>query len=169
MADSANTTQSAATQSGAAQPAAAQPAAAQPGVVQSGIVQSGVAQSRAVQSGVSQSALRLAPRLTACTLVRSLPPAARYILRGSPQVMTAAGTALGLVISQVACRSAVNGEQATLWLGPDEQLLLGPEGADLAATLAPALRDLPHSLVDVSHRQIALEVSGPHAAAVLNA
>lgn len=84
--------------------------------------------------------------------------------------MSAAGSALGLDISQVACRAAMNGDQAAaLWLGPDEQLLLGPEGADLAATLAPALRDLPHSLVDVSHRQIALEVSGPHAAAVLNA
>ena len=83
--------------------------------------------------------------------------------------MTAAGGALGLVISQVACRAAVNGIRAALWLGPDEQLLTGPEGADIAAMLAPALRDLPHSLVEVSHRQIALEVSGPHAAALLNA
>lgn len=84
--------------------------------------------------------------------------------------MSAAGTALGLEISQATCRAAMNGDQAAaLWLGPDEQLLLGPEGADLVATLAPALRELPHSLVDVSHRQIALEASGPHAAAVLNA
>jgi sarcosine oxidase, subunit gamma len=83
--------------------------------------------------------------------------------------MTAAGTALGLVLSQLACRAAVNGEQAALWLGPDEQLLLGPEGVDLAATLGPALHELPHSLVNVSHRQTALEVSGPHATIVLNA
>ena len=121
-------------------------------------------------ANTANNALRQAPRLTASALVRPLPPATRYVLRGSPQTMTAAGNALGLNISGAACRAAVNGTQAAaLWLGPDEQLLLGPESAGLGATLTPALRDLPHSLVDVSHRQIALEVSGPHAADVLNA
>jgi len=121
-------------------------------------------------ANAQQPALRQAARITACALVRPLPSASRYVLRGSAQVMTAAGSAVGLAISQVACRAAVNGTQAAaLWLGPDEQLLIGPESADFAATLTPALRDLPPSLVDVSHRQIALEVSGPHAAAVLNA
>jgi sarcosine oxidase subunit gamma len=118
----------------------------------------------------SRTAFRRAPQITGCALVRALLPASRYILRGGPQVMRAAGTALGLAVSQVACRAATNGTQAAaLWLGPDEQLLIAPESADLAATLQPALRDLPHSLVEVSHRQIALEVSGPHATAVLNA
>jgi sarcosine oxidase, subunit gamma len=115
------------------------------------------------------AAIRRAPLITACSAVRALPPAERYILRGDPRVMTAAGGALGLVISQQACRAAVSGERAALWLGPDEQLLLGAEGADVAAILEPALRDLPHSLVDVSHRQIALEVSGPQATLLLNA
>ena len=120
-------------------------------------------------SNAERTAFRRAPEITASALVRALPPASRYILRGGPQVMTAAGSALGLTISQVACRAATNGQQAALWLGPDEQLLIAPESADLAATLQPALRDLPHSLVEVSHRQIALEVSGPHATNVLNA
>ena len=121
-------------------------------------------------ANAQQSALRQAARITASALARPLPPASRYVLRGGPQVMTAAGNALGLNISEVACRAAVNGTQAAaLWLGPDEQLLIAPESAELAATLTPALRDLPHSLVDVSHRQIALEVSGTHAADILNA
>ena len=120
-------------------------------------------------SNAERTAFRRAPEITASALVRALPPALRYILRGGPQVMTAAGSALGLTISQVACRATTNGQQAALWLGPDEQLLIAPESADLAATLQPALRDLPHSLVEVSHRQIALEVSGPHATNVLNA
>jgi sarcosine oxidase subunit gamma len=120
-------------------------------------------------ANAERTAFRRAPEITASALVRALPPASRYILRGGPQVMTAAGTALGLTISQVACRAATNGQQAALWLGPDEQLLIAPESADLAATLQPALRNLPHSLVEVSHRQIALEVSGPHATNVLNA
>jgi len=115
------------------------------------------------------AAVRRAPLITACAAVRALPPAERYILRGNPRVMTAASDALGLVISQQACRAAVSSERAALWLGPDEQLLLDAEGADIAAALEPVLHDLPHSLVDVSHRQIALEVSGPQATLLLNA
>ena len=120
-------------------------------------------------SATGRPAFRRAAQITTCALVRALPPASRYILRGGPQVMTAAGSALGLTISQAACRAATNGDQAALWLGPDEQLLIGPEAADLAATLAPSLREIPHSLVEVSHRQIALEVSGRDATVVLNA
>ena len=114
-------------------------------------------------------AVRQAPKVTACALVRPLPPATRYILRGNSQVMLAAGAALGLEISQMACRAAVNGEVAALWLGPDEQLLLAPEGLELAATLTAALRELPHALVEVSHRQTAIEVRGAQAALLLNA
>ena len=80
-------------------------------------------------------AARQAPRMTSCALVNALPAATRYILRGNDRVMLAAGAALGLEISQVACRAVVNGEVAALWLGPDEQLLLAPEGRELAATL----------------------------------
>jgi sarcosine oxidase subunit gamma len=119
-----------------------------------------------------QTAARQSPWITASTFVRPLPHASRYILRGGPQVTTAAGGALGLTISQAACRSAQNGQYAALWLGPDEQLLLGPDGGDIPtipATLTPALRDLSHSLVEVSHRQIALEISGSSATHLLNA
>jgi sarcosine oxidase, subunit gamma len=122
------------------------------------------------------AAIRQRARVTACAFVRPLAPATRYVLRGGPHVMTAAGSALGLAISQTACRAATNSAPAgvnvavaALWLGPDEQLLLGSDGTDIAAALEPALRDLPHSLVEVSHRQTALEVSGPHAALLLNA
>ena len=34
--------------------------------------------------------------------------------------------------------------------------------------LERALGDIPHSLVDVSHRQVALQLRGPHAATILN-
>ena len=115
------------------------------------------------------SAVRQAPKVIACALVSPLPPISRYVLRGGSQVMTAAGAAVGLEISQTACRAVLNGEVAALWLGPDEQLLLGPDGLDLAASLSAALRDLPHSLVDVSHRQTAVQVSGPRATELLNA
>jgi sarcosine oxidase subunit gamma len=115
------------------------------------------------------STARRGPRITACALLRPLPPMARYILRGGPLVIAAAGNALGLAISQTVCRSWMNVNHAALCLGPDEHLLLGPDATEIAGVLEPALLDLPHSLVDVSHRQTALLISGPHAAIALNA
>jgi sarcosine oxidase, subunit gamma len=116
-------------------------------------------------------ATRQPARIVTSMLVRALLPATRYVLRGGPDVMNAAGHALGLTLSQTACRAATgaSGGLTALWLGPDEQLLLGPEISNIGAALHPALSDLPHSLVDVSHRQTAFEVSGPQATLLLNA
>jgi sarcosine oxidase subunit gamma len=76
-----------------------------------------------------------------------------------------------LNISDTACRSASNGKWAALWLGPDEQFVLAPvaDGEAVAGQLRAALSALPHSLVDVSHRQIAIEISGPTAHTLLSA
>lgn len=114
---------------------------------------------------------RSLPVLPASTAVRALPPAARYVLRGGPQVRSAAQAALGFTIQEIACRAGGGGERAALWLGPDEWLLIAPVRLALAlpALLHRALGDLPHSLVDVSHRQVALAVSGPQAATLLAA
>jgi sarcosine oxidase, subunit gamma len=114
---------------------------------------------------------RRPPTITASTLLRVLPPAARHILRGTPAVLSAAGEALGLSLSMPACRATAHAARAALWLGPDERLLIGEEGTalDTASRLEQALRDQPHSLVDVSHRQVALAIAGPNAASVLAA
>jgi sarcosine oxidase subunit gamma len=169
MANTSNAAQTGSGQSGIAHSSSAQPGG-QPSPGQPTASRVAANHSALGQSAAGRTAFRRAPQITSSAFVRQLPPASRYILRGGPQVMTAAGSALGLTISQVACRAATNGIQAAaLWLGPDEQLLIAPESADLAATLQPTLRDLPHSLVEVSHRQIALEVSGPQATNVLNA
>ena len=62
-------------------------------------------------------------------------------------------------------------DRAALWLGPDEWLLIAPvaHGKVLADSLATALAGLPHSLVDVSHRQSAAVLRGPLAATLLAA
>jgi len=114
-------------------------------------------------------AMRVAPPLTASAMVTALPPATRLVLRGAQAARAAAAAAFGPVLSATACRAATQGERAALWLGPDEWLLIAPEadGAALAAALAAALGELPHSLVDVSHRQGALAVSGPCATTLL--
>jgi sarcosine oxidase subunit gamma len=117
------------------------------------------------------STARQSPPLTLSSAIRLLPAAARFSLRGAPAVMAAAGAALGLNISDSACRSASNSQWAALWLGPDEQLVLAPvaDGEAVASQLRAALSALPHSLVDVSHRQIAVEIRGPTAQTLLSA
>lgn len=99
-----------------------------------------------------------------------LTPAARFILRARPAAQHAAAAPLGVALPATPCRSAEAGARAALWLGPDEWLLLAPvsESAELQAGLAAALAGLPHSLVDVSHRQSGFTVAGPEAAATLN-
>ncbi len=116
------------------------------------------------------STARETPPLELPSGVRLLPPVSRYTLRGRAPVMAAAGTALGLNITDAPCRSAANSERAALWMGPDELLILSAaaDGETVGTELRNALGALPHSLVDVSHRQLALEVSGATAQTVLN-
>jgi sarcosine oxidase subunit gamma len=117
------------------------------------------------------SAARSPALVSATTALRVLPPATRYALRGAADVRVAAQEPLGIRVPASACRAVTDGERAALWLGPDEWLLIAPERC--AAAIAPALRDalerLPHSLVDVSHRQLALAVTGPGATTLLAA
>jgi sarcosine oxidase, subunit gamma len=116
-------------------------------------------------------AARCLPLVRASTVLHALPPATRYVLRGGSEVRAAAQSALGFGIPATACRARAEGDRAVLWLGPDEWLLIAPEPppSGIAAALAGALERLPHSLVDVSHRQSALAVSGPQAATLLAA
>jgi sarcosine oxidase, subunit gamma len=111
---------------------------------------------------------RTLPLLAASELLQPLPPARRFVLRGGPAVRAAAEAAFGVSVPAEACRAAAAGERAALWLGPDEWLLLaGPD--DACESLGAALEELPHSLVDVSHRQTAFCVSGPQATTLLAA
>ena len=115
------------------------------------------------------SAARTRPQVTVFPGLDVPPPAARYILRGGAEVSAAAGRALGLEVPVVACRASVAGERAALWLGPDEWLLLTSvtDGDALGRSLGEGLVGVPHSIVDVSHRQTAFAVSGPEAPTLL--
>jgi len=119
-------------------------------------------------------ALRRPPLIAADGWLKTLPPAARWVLHGDAQARALAAPVWGVGFSDTACRAMRAGERATLWLGPDEYLLLDLAAQDetdialaTAASIEAALHDTPHSLVDVSHRQFALEVSGPHAEVIL--
>ena len=103
--------------------------------------------------------------------LRQLPWQARFLFRGDADAQLAAAASFGTRLSAERCRALTNGGRATLWLGPDEYLLIAPESeaTTLAADLAPALAGYPHSLVDIAHRQIGLELFGTHAEWLLGA
>lgn len=77
----------------------------------------------------------------------------------------------GLVLDAPINTVGTDGEVWIARLGPDEWLVGGPEAdADLLqGRIHEALAGLPHSLVDVSHRNVGIDVSGRQAAVALNA
>ena len=96
-------------------------------------------------------------------------PACRLILRGAAAAVPAS-QAFGLALPEQPMTSATNEARAAFWLGPDEWLLIAPDSEveSVLQALEAALADVPHALVDVSHRQNALIVEGPAAASALN-
>jgi len=103
--------------------------------------------------------------------MRVMPPAMRFVLHGDAGVRAAAAPVWGVAFAEQPCRALEGSGRATLWLGPDEYLLLAADTSSEAAVtdaLERALGEMPHALVNISHRQVALEVSGPLAANVLN-
>jgi sarcosine oxidase subunit gamma len=98
-------------------------------------------------------------------------PATRLLFRGGPQAAEIAGASFAVQLPNTPCRANRTGGRATLWLGPDEFLLLAPEedANEIASTMRAALAPHPHALVDVSHRNTAIQLAGPEAATVLNA
>jgi sarcosine oxidase subunit gamma len=101
--------------------------------------------------------------------MRVKPPGSRLILQCDAAARSAAAAVWGVPFSEEPCRAQTLGERATLWLGPNEHLLwqASRESTLPTADLQRALATHAHSLVDVSHRQVALEIFGPHAAAIL--
>jgi sarcosine oxidase subunit gamma len=98
------------------------------------------------------------------------PAAARFILRGDARAAARIAAIYGPTPPDRPMASAVTGERAAFWLGPDEWLLLAPgeEPAILGRALQSALDGVPSSLVDISQRQIGLKLTGRLAALLLN-
>jgi sarcosine oxidase subunit gamma len=116
---------------------------------------------------MAEQARRHAPQYSATSWLKPLPPVTRLILHGGAAARALAAPAWPVPFPIEPCRAQSQGSRATLWMGPDEYLLLGAE-APAAALLGDSLASVPHALVDVSHRQIAFEIHGPHAEALLN-
>lgn len=100
-------------------------------------------------------------------IVSALPPADRFVLR----LRGFAGTAGGFDLSGPLNSVRGTADRFAARLGPDEWLLICPEGEGEAAAKALEADLSGHffSLVAVGHRNVGLAVSGPHAADILNA
>jgi heterotetrameric sarcosine oxidase gamma subunit len=92
----------------------------------------------------------------------ALPRCTRIAVRAGAAAASI-GAAFGVALPDTPCRANTAGDRAALWLGPDEWLLLAPDGA------APMLDAQPASIVDVSHRTVGIAVTGERAADVLSA
>jgi sarcosine oxidase subunit gamma len=88
--------------------------------------------------------------------LREIPFRAQVNLRGQVPGLPGPGT------------SSSDGERTTLWLGPDEWLVLGPDGSqDAIERDLRAAIDGWGAVTDVSGQRTTLELSAPHARDVL--
>lgn len=101
--------------------------------------------------------------------MRLVPPARRWSVRGELFGQTVAGFDLTQPINELRTATNDNGTRTSMRLGPDEWLLIGDENGDATETaLTGHSSEIVYTVVDISHRQIALEVTGAQAADVLN-
>jgi sarcosine oxidase subunit gamma len=96
-----------------------------------------------------------------------LPPAERISLRAPAGSVAALSKALGVDLPRKPKSSATKAGRTALWLGPDEWLIIDEAGKDPLADCA-AVKVL-HSAVGIAHRNIGVAVTGPAAAAAINA
>lgn len=110
----------------------------------------------------------LAGRTVSATGVKVavLPPAERISLRAPEASVAALSKALGLTLPKKPKTSASKAGRTALWLGPDEWLVIDEAGKDPLADCATVAA--LHSAVGISHRNIAISVTGPAAEAAIN-
>lgn len=96
----------------------------------------------------------------------TLAPAHRISLRAPQASLAALSSALGLDLPQKPKTSASKGARTALWLGPDEWLVIDEKNDPLEACAAV---EALHSAVGISHRNVAIAVTGAGAADTISA
>lgn len=91
----------------------------------------------------------------------TLPPAHRISLRAPAASVAALSKAIGLTLPEKPKTSASKSNRTALWLGPDEWLVID-DGANDPLEACSGVEAL-HSAVGISHRNVAISVSGPGA------
>ena len=99
--------------------------------------------------------------------LEAAPPAERISLRVGESEVPALSQAFGLDLPVKPKTSTTAKGRTALWLGPDEWLVIDEGKGGLMQ--AAATSGVPHSAVDISHRNTAILVSGPGAVQAINA
>lgn len=83
--------------------------------------------------------------------------------------LSSLNAALGVTLPAKIGDCAKAGDLEVVCLGPDEWLLLMPQGlvADISAKMAEVYASHPHSLADISNRELSFDISGPKAAELI--
>jgi sarcosine oxidase subunit gamma len=105
----------------------------------------------------------------AAVRLREVPYLGQVNVRAGSVAVGRVSTALGAPLPVEPNTVGTAGGRAILWLGPDEWLVLGPDGdaPAIEARLRAALGDTHASVVDVSANRTTLELAGPRARDVL--
>ncbi|KLK93427.1 hypothetical protein AA309_08870 [Microvirga vignae] len=110
------------------------------------------------------------PDTKAQVVIRPLPAQARFSLRLNEADLEGAQTAAGVTLDIPINTRSGSAERSSIRLGPNEWLLTGPydDAEVIASQIDAALSGRFYTLVDVSHRNVGITVSGRRAAEVLN-
>ena len=102
--------------------------------------------------------------------IETVPRRARFSLRIDSAHLAGAEVAFGISLPLSIGETRRHDAKVALRLGPDELVLWAPqaEHQKIEARFAALYQTTPHNLVDVSHGDVGLELSGTAAAHVLN-
>jgi len=106
---------------------------------------------------------------SAAASVALLAPVARFSLRAKEAERAALAAALAVDLPDRIGRRASAGQLEALCLGPDEWLILAPEAeaARITEACAAVCATAPHSLTEITDREITVRIEGPKAAELL--
>jgi sarcosine oxidase, subunit gamma len=122
-----------------------------------------------MQQDRSSSSRELSARCGLPVIVRPAPDAARFSLRIDPKHLEATSMAFVLRLPAVISGMAASGGRTAICLGPDEWYLMSPlsEGEAIERGFGELYRTTVHSLVDIGHREIGIDIEGDGAALAL--
>jgi len=101
--------------------------------------------------------------------VQDLPFAGKFSLRCRDQTRPDVAKALGISLPAAIGQTSQTGPRQAICLGPDEWMILCPEAErnDVAQASLALSQTVPHSLVDISFREVGISISGRQAAEVI--
>lgn len=102
-------------------------------------------------------------------VIRAVPDSARFSLRISPLETARASAAFGIDLPTTIGEITTAGGKIAVRIGPDEWHLIAPLATQesVESAFAALYGEVIHSLVDVGHREVGIEIEGADAVVVL--